>query len=77
MAFVVSPRKVVHIEDDFAIFGAPIVRTRFATASRSNILLAAGAGLLIALVISWWVTNNVVYDAFTMGQYLIFESATS
>lgn len=77
MAFLVTPRRVVDIEDDFAIFGAPIVRTRFVTASRSNILLAAGAGLLVALVISWWVTNNVVYDAFTMGQYLIFESATS
>lgn len=77
MAFVVSPRKVVHIEDDFMIFGAPIVRTRFIRPSRSNILLAAVAGLLVALVISWWVTNNVEYDAFTMGQYWVFESATN
>ncbi len=77
MAFLVSPSRVVHIEDDFMLFGAPIVRTRFARATQSNILMAAGAGLLVALVISWWVTNNVDYDAFTMGQYWLFESATS
>lgn len=77
MAFVVSPRKVVHIEDDFMLFGAPIVRTRFVRSSTSNILLAAGAGLLVAFVVSWWITNNVDYDAFTMGQYWLFESATS
>ena len=76
MAFLVSPRRVVDIEDDFMLFGAPIVRTRFARATRWNILLAAGAGLLVALVISWWVTNNVEYDAFTLGQYWFFESAT-
>lgn len=77
MGFSVSPKRVVHIEDDFMIFGAPIVRTRFARARRSSILMAAGAGLLVALFISWWVTNNVDYDAFTMGQYWLFESATS
>ena len=73
MAFVVSPRKVIEIEDDFMLFGAPIVRTRFAMASRSNILLAAGAGLLVALVISWWVTNNVEYDNAWMGVYEYYE----
>lgn len=77
MALVVSPRRVVQIEDDFMLFGAPIVRTRFARASRSNILLATGAGLFVALVISWWVTNNVEYDASTMGQYWLFEQLTN
>ena len=77
MAFVVSPRKVIEIEDDFMLFGAPIVRTRFARATRSNILLAAAAGLLVAIVISWWVTNDVVYDASTIDRYLEFESATN
>ena len=74
MAFVVSPRKIVEIEDDFMLFGAPIVRTRFARATRSNILLAAAAGVLVAIVISWWVTNNVEYGAKTMGEYWLFES---
>lgn len=76
MAFVASPRKVIEIEDDFMLFGAPIVRTRFARATRSNILLAAAAGVLVAIVISWWVTNNVEYDARTMAQYRLFESLT-
>ena len=73
MGFVVSPRRVVNIEDDFMLFGAPIVRTRFARASRSNILLAAAVGLLVAIAISWWVTSNVVYDAARMSEYAYYE----
>ena len=73
MAFLVSPKRVVDIEDDFMLFGAPIVRTRFARASRSNILLAAAVGLLVAIAISWWVTSNVVYDAARMSEYAYYE----
>ena len=77
MALVVSPRKVVHIEDDLMLFGAPIVRSRFVRASWLRVQLASGVGLLLALMISWWVTSTVEYDAFTMRQYFLLETATN
>ena len=76
MGFFVGPRRVVDIEDDFYIFGAPTVRTYFKKADISRVAVASTVGLLIALAISWWVTNNVEYDAATLGVYGYYELAT-
>ena len=73
---VLSPRRIVDIEDDFYIFGAPIVRTRIETATVSRTLAVTGVGLAIALAIAWWVSANVEYDAGTMQSYGIFELLT-
>ena len=73
MGWVVSPRRVVTIEDDFFIFGAPTVRTRFARAKFSRVLAAGGIGLLVASVIAWWVSSNASYDQATMSLYAYFE----
>ena len=73
MGWAVSPRRIVTIEDDFFIFGAPTVRTQFARATVSRTLVAVGLGLILALVIVWWVSNNVNYDQATMSLYAYFE----
>lgn len=77
MGFVVSPRQVIDIEDDFYIFGAPIVRTRIEKASVNRILAAACVGLIVALTIAWWVSTNAEYDDSTMQAYGYFELVTS
>ena len=77
MGLVVSPRRLVDIEDDFYIFGAPIVRTRIEKASVNRTLAAACVGLIVALAIAWWVSANVEYDAGTMQAYGYFELITS
>ena len=77
MGLVLSPRRLVDIDDDFYIFGAPIVRTRIEKAPVGRILAAVGAGLVIALAIAWWVSANVEYDEGTMQAYGYFELITS
>ena len=77
MGLVVSPRRLVDIEDDFFIFGAPIVRTRIEKATVSRVLAAAGVALVVVLAISWWVSANVEYDEGTMQAYGYFELVTS
>ena len=76
MGLVVSPRRLVDIEDDFYIFGAPIVRTRIEKATASRILAASAVGLVAALAIAWWVSTNVEYDQGTMQAYGYFELIT-
>ena len=77
MGLVLSPRRLVDIEDDFYIFGAPIVRTRIEKATVGRILAAVGAGLVITLSIAWWVSATVEYDEGTMQAYGYFELITS
>lgn len=77
IGLVVSPRHIVDIEDDFYIFGAPIVRTRIEKATVNRILAATSAGLIIALAIACWVSGNVEYDEGTMQAYGYFELVTS
>lgn len=76
IGYIVSPRRVIDIEDDFYIFGAPVVRTRIEKASVNRVLLAAGVGLFVALAISWWVSTNVEYDNATIQAYRYFELVT-
>ena len=75
MGWVLCPKRIVTIEDDFFIFGTPMVQTRVAMPSTSRILSVSAAGLLIAATIAWWVSTNVEYDASSMGAYLIYEAA--
>lgn len=77
MGWMLCPKRIITIEDDFFIFGTPSVQTRVVMASRSRILAAAGAGLLIAATIAWWVSTNVDYDAASMGAYLVYEATTN
>ena len=74
MGYFVGPRRVIDI--DFYIFGAPTVRTYFRKADASRVAAASAAGLLIALAIAWWVTNNVEYDAATLSLYGYYELLT-
>ena len=76
MGLFVTPRTVVEIEDDFFIFGAPTVRTRFVRAPLVRVITASAVGLFVALAIAWWVSNNVQYDAATMSLYGYFELVT-
>ena len=76
MGWFICPKRVVSIEDDFSLFGTPVVRTRFARASTQQVMRIAAVGLIVAAVITWWVTNNVVYDSATMGMYGYFKLAT-
>ncbi len=77
MGLVVSPRRLVDIEDDFFIFGAPMVRTRIEKATVSRVLAATAVALVVVLAISWWVSTNVEYDEGTMQAYGYFELVTS
>ena len=77
MGLIVGPRRVVDIEDDFFIFGAPIVRTRIEKTSVNRVLASACVGLVVALAIVWWVSTNVEYDSATMQAYGYFELLTS
>ena len=76
MGLFVAPRRVIEIEDDFLIFGAPIVRTRIEKALLSRIIAASVIGLFVALAIVWWVSSSVDYDAATMQAYGYFELVT-
>ena len=76
LGLVISPRRLIDIEDDFYIFGAPILRTRIEKASVNRVLLAAAAGLVIAVAIVWWVSANVEYNERIMQQYRYFELIT-
>ncbi len=76
MGYFVSPRRVIEIEDDFYIFGAPTVRTRVLKAPLNRVFAATAAGIAVALVISWWVTNNVQYDAATLAFHQYLELVT-
>ena len=76
MGLVVAPRRVVNIEDDFFIFGAPTVRTYFQKSDMSRTVAASVVGLLIALLIAWWVSSNVDYDAAAMQIYAYYELVT-
>lgn len=77
IGWALSPKRVVTIEDDFFIFGNPIVRTRFKRVSNKTIIVSASIGLFIALAVSWWVSNVIDYDHATMGIYGFYELATS
>ena len=77
MGFIVSPRRVIDIEDDFFIFGGPIVRTRIEKAPATRILAASAVALLVAIAITWWVSTNAEYDAATMQAYGYFELVTN
>jgi len=74
---VLSPTRVVTIEDAFSNFGIPMVRTSFKKAPIKRILASSATGLLVALVISLWVTNSTTYDAATMGLYGYYELANN
>ena len=76
MGWFVCPKRVVTIEDDFFVFGTPVVRTHFSRASTQMVLSVSIVGLLVAAAITWWVSNNVVYDSATMGLYGFYELTT-
>ncbi len=73
MSMFVSPRRIIEIEDDFYIFGAPTVRVRIQRAPINRVLTAASIGVGIAFAIAWWVTSNAQYDSDTMQNYRLFE----
>ncbi len=77
MGWALCPKRIVTIEDDFFIFGTPMVETRVVIASTARILAASAVGLLIAATIAWWVSTSVEYDAGAMGDYLIYEARTN
>lgn len=76
IGWVLSPGRVVTIEDDFFLFGAPLVKTRFQRASMLKVVLCGSLGLVVATAITWWVSNAIDYDPATMAIYGFYELTT-
>ena len=73
ISIFVSPRRIIEIEDDFYIFGAPTVRVRIQKAPVNRVLTATFTGVAIAFAIAWWVSSNAEYDPATLQMYRVFE----
>ena len=76
IGWILSPRRVVTIEDALSWFGAPVVTTRFHRASNMKIIVTTSVGLAGALAIAWWVSNVIEYDQATMRIYDFYELVT-
>ena len=77
IGWILSPRRALIVEDDFFIFGAPVVKTRLERASNVKTVVSIIVGLLVALAISWWVASSIEYDQATMGIYRFYELSTN